>query len=390
MVARAAQRRNAHLWARDFAQVSADLDDGECAQWLRGKIQELADLAEQGALGDLPVPISEVATEAFRTMVFEANGGARSISTGFPDLDRMIPFRGGRMIGLAGRPKMGKTTAALAITRAACLHRLEGNTWGKLASPAHVLWACSEMSNRELYQRHLADVAHLEGRRIVSPTNRWMERQLPAMAKAKAILDECPISYVPDKHCSDLAKVIGYARRWRARMPEDSGGERPQAMVVIDYLQRMTMDIRPRPNSREEYVAAMVRACKSLARELDCVVLVLLQLNRALERRDDKRPRASDCRESGAIEQEADAIIGAYRPIVYHEDARNLQARLSDMRPRTVLEIEERDKLRALVQAAELNVLANRHGPSGTCHTIFQGEYFRFLPRPGEDEWTRN
>jgi replicative DNA helicase len=146
----------------------------------------------------------------------------------------------------------------------------------------------------------------------------------------------------------DTAGLTLLQLRSKARLVAAKSGTK-LAFVVVDYLQLMTGHAQ----NREREIAIITSGCKQLAKELDCAVLLLSQLNRDCEREKDKRPRLSDLRESGAIEQDADDVVFVYRDEVYDEDSA--------------------DK-----GIAELIVAKQRNGPTGTVRVGFNGASTNF------------
>jgi replicative DNA helicase len=122
-------------------------------------------------------------------------------------------------------------------------------------------------------------------------------------------------------------------------------------LIVVDYLQLMA--IRGFTEGRTNEISAISRSLKALAKEFECPVVALSQLNRSLEQRPNKRPVNSDLRESGAIEQDADLIMFIYRDVVYHPETQE-------------------------PGLAEIIIGKQRNGPIGTAYLSFMGEYTRF------------
>ena len=156
------------------------------------------------------------------------------------------------------------------------------------------------------------------------------------MSKAKIFID--------DTGGVSVADIRSKCRRLRARHGLD--------MVIIDYLQLMQSTSTRRSDSRTQEVSDMTRQLKLLARELEIPVVLLAQLNRGPETRQDHTPMIADLRESGSIEQDADMVILLYRPAVYDEEADN---------------------------TSQAIIAKHRHGPTGTVMLAWQGEYTRFV-----------
>lgn len=141
-------------------------------------------------------------------------------------------------------------------------------------------------------------------------------------------------------------------------------------MVVIDYLQLMRGS--KRTENRVQEISEIARACKAMAKELDCPVIALSQLSRAVENRDDKRPQLSDIRESGSIEAEADLVMLLYRESYYKAK--------EDHRPET----ENPDE----VQEAEVIIAKHRNGPVGKVRLGFQPAYARYRNLAREQDYS--
>lgn len=224
------------------------------------------------------------------------------ISTGLPDVDAVISgLNKSDLILLAARPGMGKTSLALNIL----LHA------GKHSGKACVFFSL-EMSREQLAMRLLSNESFVDNKKLT--TGRLSDDDWEKVALATAALNRSNI-LIDDNPSLSVADMNAKCRR-----VENLG------LVVIDYLQLMT-SAGGKQNysgeSRQQVVSDISRALKIMAKELNVPVICLSQLSRANENRPDKRPRLSDLRESGAIEQDADIVMFIYREDYYDQDTEN-------------------------------------------------------------------
>lgn len=217
------------------------------------------------------------------------------MSTGFPDLDEKLAggIRGGDLIVVAGRPKMGKTALANNIG----LH---------VANGGNVLVLSMEMPKRQLHTRNVAVLGGVPLPRLLQP-KLLTPSDYEGMTAAFRHIESLGL-WLEDQGNLSLMDV-----RLKARQIKRKHGLN---LLVIDYLQLMHGE---GPNRNAE-IEGITRGLKALAMELDIGILLLSQLNRELEKRPNKRPLPSDLRDSGAIEQDCDAILFVYRDEVYHPD----------------------------------------------------------------------
>lgn len=198
------------------------------------------------------------------------------------------------LIILAGRPGMGKTAAALdfALTPA-----LNGQS---------VAFFSLEMSKEELTGRALSIISHVNVQKI---TNKNLtEQEIIYIEKQGESLNNVPL-FIDDSPSLSIFSLRNKARK----MKREKGIE----LIIIDYLQLMTVKSNSKSGNREQEISEISRGLKALAKELDIPIIALAQLSRAVELRSDKKPLLSDLRESGAIEQDADMIIFPFRPEYY-------------------------------------------------------------------------
>jgi replicative DNA helicase len=287
-----------------------------------------------------PEPLKGLVKKVFSSLDerFKSADGITGVPTGFADLDsRTAGLQPTELIVLAARPAMGKTSFALSMAQNAA------TTGG---------WPCLvfslEMSSTQLAERMLCSEARVDSSAL--RRGQLQRQDMTNLTYAAATLSKAPI-LIDDTPALSLREVRARARRFRSN--KELFGTKKFGLILVDYLQLMRGSPQAAKASREQEISEISRGLKSLAKELECPVVALSQLNRSLEQRTDKRPQLSDLRESGAIEQDSDVILFIYRDVVYNKEAEN-------------------------PHVAEVIIGKNRHGATGTVETHFEGRYTRF------------
>jgi replicative DNA helicase len=266
----------------------------------------------------------------------------RGAPYGIPSLDRMtLGMRPGQMIVLAGRPGMGKTTVGVALALNA-------------AKAGHGVYFVSlEMVAQELGERALA-AASFSPRdknpisyRDIAKGKDLKDEDVWALQEAQKRLNRYPLT-IEQQPGLTISQIAARARQARASM-ERKGI--PLSLVVIDHLGLIKATSRYSGNRVQE-LTEITGAIKVLAKELNVAVLVLSQLSRETEKREEKRPQLSDLRDSGSIEQDADMVMGLYREAYYLEHKANPSA-------------EDMAKLEESRDLIEVELLKQRQGPTG-------------------------
>ena len=289
-------------------------------------------------------PLSKLILGNIETL--EENQGNRSlvtgVPTGFSHLDNLTSgLQNSDLIIIAARPSMGKTALALNIARNAAVD-----------SGIPVAIFSLEMSKEQLSLRMLCSEARIDSSRLRGGFFSMEDWQ--RLTDAAGILSESPI-YIDDSPSMSAMEIRAKARR--LKLDKNIG------LVIIDYLQ--LMHGRPGAERRDLEISEISRALKALAKELDLPVLALSQLNRMLEQRTDKRPRLSDLRESGALEQDADVVAFIYRDEVYNKEEDNPNKGI-----------------------AEILLSKQRNGPTGDVFLTFLNSYTRFENLASEEVLT--
>ena len=319
----------------------------------RGEAEDVIDFAET-AIFEISeqkarqsfYPLSKIILGNIETL--EEKQGNRSlvtgVTTGFNQLDNLTSgLQNSDLIILAARPSMGKTALALNIARNAAV---DANV------PVAVF--SLEMSKEQLSLRMLCSEARIDSSRLRGGF--FSMEDWHRLTDAAGVLSESPI-YIDDSPSLSAMEIRAKARR--LKMDKNIG------LIIIDYLQ--LMQGRSSAERRDLEISEISRGLKALAKELELPVMALSQLNRMLEQRTDKRPRLSDLRESGALEQDADVVAFIYRDEVYNKEEDN---------PRR--------------GTAEIILSKQRNGPTGDVFLSFLNSYTRFENLASEEAMARS
>jgi replicative DNA helicase len=268
---------------------------------------------------------------------FNRKGTLTGLATGYADLDRMTDgLHGSEMIVIAARPSMGKTSLAMNIVENVVLEQ---------QLPVAVF--SLEMSAEALVMRMMCSIARVNLRSIREGF--MSESDFPKLTNAAGKLANSKL-FIDDSAGLSILQL-----RARARRLHQMHGVK---LFVVDYLQLLHSTARRSQENRQQEIADISSGLKALAKELKVPVLVLSQLNRELERDKSRKPRLSDLRESGAIEQDADLVGLLYKPSAGEDDDGNT---------------EEADGV-----PVNLLIAKQRNGPTGDVNLTFLKSYTRF------------
>jgi replicative DNA helicase len=258
-------------------------------------------------------------------------GVSLGVPSGFAEFDQITNgLQPSQMVTIAARPGVGKSILGLNLARQCSIKGGE----------ASVIFSL-EMSKSEITMRLLSAEAKVPLHHMRS--GNMSDDDWGRLARRMGEVADAPL-YIDDSPNLTMMEIRAKARRLKQR--------HNLKLIVVDYLQLMTSG--KRVESRQMEVSEFSRSLKLLAKELDCPVIAISQLNRGPEQRTDKKPMLSDLRESGAIEQDSDMVILLHREDMY-----------------------ERESPRA--GEADLILAKNRNGPTGTVTVAFQGHYQRFV-----------
>lgn len=326
---------------RRLLQVGQEIEtivaerEGETTEMVQRAEDLIYDLTQKRTRGDFVGTDTLVMSSMERLVAASEHGSeVTGLPTGFDDLDRLTGgFRPSNLIVVAARPSMGKTALALSIAEHVAL-----------AEQQTVAMFSLEMSGDELTQRLLCSVAMVDASRMRS--GRLSADDWPRVSQAADRLSKAPI-FIDDSEGMTVTEMRTKARRLKAR--------HGLGLIIVDYIQLMegAPNLRRRDENRVQEISAISRGLKMMARDLDVPIIVVSQLNRSPDSRNDKRPMLSDLRESGAIEQDADMVLLIYRDDYYEPDSESKGI-------------------------AEVNVAKHRNGPTDRVKLAFMGTYAKF------------
>ena len=317
-------------------QVSDNVED-----FLDSAERSVFAVLENRALSNLR-PVADVIRGAIKQIsaAYDSDESITGIGSGFRDLDRITHgLQRGDLLIVAARPAMGKTSFVLNLASNAALKHGASVAIFSLEMPAE------QLASRLLSAEARIDLSRLRGGYL-------REEDWPRLTNAADLISRAKI------HIDDTPGITPAAVRAKCRRLARTQGV---DLVAIDYLQLMNAS-GSNQRSREQEISSISRSLKGLAKDLNCPVIALSQLNRGPETRTDHRPMMSDLRESGAIEQDADLVAFIYREAVYNKD----------------LDEAERG-------IAELIIGKHRNGPTGVVKLKFWNAWTRFDNLAEED-----
>ena len=325
---------------------SAYTHEGDATHILDEVEQNILDIGDNEEKDESDLSMKDHVLSAIANIesMYENRGSIQGLATGFRDIDKQLNgMQPGQMIVIAARPSMGKTSLAMNIAEHVSVDQ------GKAVAIFSL-----EMTTQDLIQRLLCSRARVNGQKIRAgiPESGDFPKLMKAageLSKSKMLIDETP--------SISIMEMRAKARRMKQR--EDI------ELLVVDYLQLMRSNTKRGKDNRQIEISEISAGLKALAKELHIPVIVIAQVNRNPEERKGGRPRISDLRESGSIEQDADVVGLLMRPERYADDD------------------DERNDLEG---EATFIVAKQRNGPIGDVHLTFIDNQVRFADRAYDEE----
>lgn len=322
--------------------ISMSYEEKEDGKVLLDKAEHLVFEVSQRNLGQSFVPIKEILQDSFEKIedLYHREEFITGVPSGFDEFDDITTgFQPSEFIVIAGRPAMGKTAFCMNIAQFASISK---------SIPVAIF--SLEMSKSQLVQRMLCSEARVDAHNLRK--GRLAESDWPTLSMAAGRLASAPI-FIDDSSGITCLEIKAKSRRLKAQFN--------LGLVIIDYLQ--LIQSAGRIENRQQEITEISRSLKGLARELNVPIIAVSQLSRAVEQRIERRPRLSDLRESGAIEQDADLVVFIYREDYY----------------------KSKTEKKGI---AEVIIGKQRNGPTGKVELTFIKEYAKFenLARITEEE----
>ena len=369
-----AVRRDLILLGRDISAKAAQVNvDSEPLEQIVEAEQQLYKLAEQGQAESGFQSFLKAVTEAVNlaNTAYQRDGGMSGISTGLIDMDKKLGgLHPSDLLILAGRPSMGKTSLAtnIAFNVAKAYKKGKKHDGSEGAVEGGVVGFYSlEMSADQLAARILSEASQVPSEQI--RRGDMTETEFRRFVDAAKSLEACPL-FIDDTPALPISQLAARARRLKRTHGLD--------LLIIDYLQLVRGT--GRSENRVNEISEITMGMKAIAKELQIPVIALSQLSRQVENREDKRPKLSDLRESGSIEQDADVVMFVYREEYYKEREKPGDHDLEAM-------ARWQEEMERLHGRAEVVIGKQRHGPIGTVDLSFEGKFTRFgnLAQPWQD-----
>ena len=308
----------------ETGEPSMKLDEAE------QKIFAVTDKKISGAA----VVLKDLVIRAFELIEKREGSHVTGLATGYYELDNLTcGLQNGEMIIIAGRPSIGKTSLALNIAEHV-----------GLVEELPVAIFSLETGRQQLAERFLCSSSRIDAQKVRK--GMLDTEQLESLKETCGHLYEAPI------YVDDMAGLTPLGLRAKARRLKS---QRDIKCLIVDYLQLMHLGVG-RVESRQQEISTISRYIKALARELNIPVVVLSQLNRSPEGREGHRPRMSDLRESGSIEQDADVVMLLHREDYYHRGEKDYEPN----------------------NQADLIIAKQRNGPTGNVNLVFRERITRF------------
>jgi replicative DNA helicase len=329
---------------------SAYDEGGEPREKLDQAEQKIFEVATKRIRGT-SVPMNELINEVYKSIGSRKDKIITGLATGYYELDTnyLCGLQNGEMIILAGRPSMGKTSFALNIAE-----------YIGVIEKVPVAIFSLEMGRQQLAERFLCSHSQIDAQLVRKGL--LDDEAYHDLAMKCDELSQAPI-YIDDTSLLTPLELRAKARRLK-RMYDIR-------CLIVDYMQLMSGGAG-RFESRQQEISIISRYMKALAGELNIPVMVLSQLNRAPEGREDHRPRMSDLRESGSIEQDADVVLLLHREDYYRHSERK---ELGEKDNSTIRSSEDSQNIE---NVAELIIAKQRNGPTGTVKLVFRKKIMRF------------